>query len=207
MADDFNIERGTVTTSDANAALRVLQGVLWGDEVRDNLEHMEPFGFSSEPLLDGKTDAIVLFMGSDKGRGMVLSVSDRRYRITGMKAGETAIYDNKGRHVYLKEDGIEIEGKDSPITVHTTSSVTVTASANVNVIASSATIDAPTTTITGTLTVNGEIVGQGGLKVSGGNGATVDGSLITTEDVTANGVSLIGHKHTGDSGGTTSAPI
>ena len=66
----------------------------------------------------------------------MLSVTDRRYRITQMKTGEVCIYDDKKRHVYLKQDGIEIDGADSPITVKTTNSVTINAAANINLNAS-----------------------------------------------------------------------
>lgn len=74
------------------------------------------------------------------------------------------------------------------------------------------TTDAPDTIITGNVHINGSLVvdqsitGTGGLAISGGNGASVDGSMTTTGDVVAGGVSLQKHVHTGDSGGTTSAP-
>ena len=58
-------------------------------------------------------------------------------------------------------------------------------------------ITSPQTTINGTLTVTGAIVGQGGLAVSGGSGASVSGSLTTTGDVIANSISLDNHTHSG----------
>lgn len=71
---------------------------------------------------------------------------------------------------------------------------------------SSVTLDTPATSCTGTLTVTGLITGKGGLAISGGSGASVDGSLTTTGDVVAAGVSLDTHTHPGDSGGTTGIP-
>ena len=50
------------------------------------------------------------------------------------------------------------------------------------------------------------ITGAGGLSISGGSGAAVDGDLKTTGDVKAGGISLTGHVHPGDSGGTTGKP-
>ena len=78
-------------------------------------------------------------------------------------------------------------------------------SANVN--ANSTTVNSPTNTINGNLTVTGLINGQGGLTISGGSGASVTGSLTTTGDVTAGGISLQGHTHTeqGDGAETSSA--
>lgn len=59
-----------------------------------------------------------------------------------------------------------------------------------------------------TLTVNGLLTYTAGMNGSGGSGAaaTIDGSLETTGDVTAGGISLQRHKHGGDSGGTTTSP-
>ena len=130
------IERGTITASKNDDQLRELQVQLQDNYVQDELEHLEPYGFSSEPHCDKQTDAMVAFLGNQRGHGIVLSVTDRRYRITQMKTGEVCIYDDKKRHVYLKEDGIEIDGADSPITVKTTNSVTINAATNINLNAS-----------------------------------------------------------------------
>ena len=130
------IERGTITASKNDDQLRELQVQLQDNYVQDELEHLEPYGFSSEPHCDKQTDAMVAFLGNQRGHGIVLSVTDRRYRITQIKTGEVCIYDDKKRHIYLKEDGIEIDGADSPITVKTTNSVTINAAANINLNAS-----------------------------------------------------------------------
>lgn len=90
--------------------------------------------------------------------------------------------------------------QDNKITIHAPAGVTIETDATCNIKASSVNIDAPTTTVTGLLAV------QGGMTVAGGSGASVDGSLTATGDVTASGISLNSHTHTGDSGGTTSGP-
>lgn len=76
------------------------------------------------------------------------------------------------------------------------------------------TINAPNTIITGNTTVMGLLTYQGGMSGSGGAGAAavIDGAVQATgvissdSDVMANGISLTGHTHTGDSGGDTSPP-
>lgn len=165
------IERGTITASKNDDQLRELQVQLQDDYVQDELEHLEPYGFSSEPHCDKETDAMVAFLGNQRGHGIVLSVTDRRYRITQMKTGEVCIYDDKKRHVYLKQDGIEIDGADSPITVKTTNSVTINAAANINLNASAnvsikatqISLDADNITITAksNVTVNGSGIDLG----------------------------------------------
>lgn len=72
------------------------------------------------------------------------------------------------------------------------------------------TIKAPQTTVDGPLTVTGPFDFQSGMTGSGGSGAVVqiDGSISSTGDQVAAGISQIGHKHTSESPGSpTSTPI
>ena len=206
-------QRCSVTGSNGSSKMRTLQIILPGGTVIDGVEHFEFFGFSSEPLTDGGTDACVAFTSNELAHGIVLNVADRRYRITNMKSGEVAMYDDLGRKVYFTREGIVIDGASSPITVQTTGNIIINSGANVNITASGqTTINCPTNTVNGNLTVTGAIVGQGGLAISGGSGASVTGSITTTGsitsdgDIVASGISLNSHTHTGDGGGNTSGP-
>jgi phage gp45-like len=70
-------------------------------------------------------------------------------------------------------------------------------------------IDAPNTICTGNLMVQGGLTymqGMTGCNQGGGSTATIQGKVTVTEDVIAGGVSVKGHTHLGDSGGSTSAP-
>lgn len=63
--------------------------------------------------------------------------------------------------------------------------------------------------IDGAFNVSQAITGQGGMTVSGGGGAQVEGSLrVKNGDVSADGISLTGHTHSGvePGGGKTGAP-
>ena len=193
--DDF-MARGVVTLADGEKKMRVVQVRLLADEVRDDLEHVEPYGFTSEPLPEA--EAFALFFGGDRSHGVVFCVADRRYRLKPLKCGEVAIYDDLGQKVHLTRSGIEIE---------TPKTLTATVGQGATVKAASVLIDSPTSTFTGdvtiqkTLSVSQKITGSGGLAVSGGDGATVSG------DVVADGISLKSHVHTeqGD-GADTSTP-
>ena len=60
----------------------------------------------------------------------------------------------------------------------------------------------------GRLLAKGQITGQNGLAISGGedgNAVRINGSLKTTDDVVAGDISVQQHTHPGDSGGTTGA--
>ncbi len=116
-----------------------------------------------------------------------------------------------------------VQFNSTGITINTPSNVTViaggdidaTAGGNINAVASgSANVTAPTialngnTTVTGDFTVDGPTQLNGSIsQVSGvgGSGATMEGPLGVTNDVTAGAISLISHIHTGvtPGGGTT----
>lgn len=205
------VVQGTVTVAKGDTKTRRLQVESADSYVEDDLEHFESYGFTSEPFPDGQTDAITVYTDTHQGHGVVLVVHDRRYRITNLKPGEVCIYDDKKRVVYFKREGIEINGVDDPISVKTTGDIIITSGANVNITATSVNVTAQSTVINspanqvnGPLTVTGQIVGQGGLAISGGSGASVQGTLTTTGDVVAAGISLDNHTHGGVQAGSSS---
>lgn len=92
-----------------------------------------------------------------------------------------------------------------------TSVTVVTQTATVNA-SSSLTVDSPQSTFTGNvaiqknLTVTGHISGSSGMSISGGTGgatATFQGTIQVSDDVTASGISLKSHTHTGVHGETS----
>ena len=208
--DDI-LARGVVTVADGSKKMRVVQVRLLADEIRDDLEHVEPYGFTSEPKDDGAPEAFALFFGGDRSHGVVFCVADRRFRLKNLAPGEVALYDDIGQKVHLTRSGIVVE-TPGKLEAKVGKDATVTVGGKATVKAASAEIDAPKTKITGDLLVVGSITGTGGLAVSGGSGATVQGSLSTTGsmnaggDVKAGGISLQGHIHPGDSGGKTGKP-
>jgi phage baseplate assembly protein V len=212
--------RGVMTLADGMKKMRSVQVRLLADEVRDDLEHVEPYGFSSEPHPDA--EAFALFFDGDRSHGVVLCIADRRYRLKPLKTGEVAIFDDLGQKVHLTRDGLEVYtpgwlhatvDKDAEITVggnvaeRVGGDVSAIVSGNVTLNASTVTIDSASLHITGATTIDKSLTVLGGLAVSGGTGASVTGSLTTTGDVTAGGISLMSHVHTeqGD-GADTSAP-
>lgn len=69
---------------------------------------------------------------------------------------------------------------------------------------SSTTISTPTFTVNGATVLNGTL-SQG--RGSAGGTATMLGPITVTNDVTAGGISLMGHKHSDPQGGTTGGPV
>lgn len=182
------LTRGVVTATNGAKKMRELVIELFAGETRGEIEHMEPYGFTSEPKSGAECAAI--FPNGDRSHGIVVVVADRRYRPTDLKTGEVAIFDDQGQIVILKREGIEVK-TSGYLKAEVGGETTLKSGGNVNV-------TAPLTQINGNLTVTGAITGRGGLAISGGSGASVEGSLKTTGDVQAGSISLQNHVH-GDS--------
>ena len=149
------MSRAIVTMKDGSNALRKLQTLHLGNEVRNNVEHFEPYGFTSEPHLNA--EVLTVSLDGDREHTIAAIVTDRRYRPVGLKDGEVCVYDSLGRKVYLSREGIVVEGVDSPITVKTSASVEV---------------QAPTVHMTGNLIVDGNITAKGQINDLSGNGGS-----------------------------------
>jgi hypothetical protein len=52
-----------------------------------------------------------------------------------------------------------------------------------------------------------ELTQDGAVNITAPGGVNINGNVTVSGDVVASGKSLVNHVHTGDSGGTTSAPL
>jgi phage baseplate assembly protein V len=109
------ISRCTVVLVNAARKLQTLQARILAGEVKDGVEHMEPYGFTSHPH-EG-AEGVALFPGGDRSHAVVLVVADRRYRLQGLKAGEAALYDDQGQCVHLTRKGIVVKAAGMPVTI------------------------------------------------------------------------------------------
>jgi phage baseplate assembly protein V len=101
------IARGTLGTVGDGTKLQAGQVNLLADEVKDNVERFQQYGFSSVP--HSGAEVVVLFPSGTRDHGLIISVDDRRYRLKGLQGGEVALYDDLGTSVVLKRAGnIEI---------------------------------------------------------------------------------------------------
>ncbi|MBS4768127.1 phage baseplate assembly protein V [Turicimonas muris] len=146
------INRAVVSAKNGSKKLRILQVQILGGDIRESVEHFEPYGFTSE--IHPGAEAVAISLGGDRDQTLAIVVTDRRYRPTGLKDGEVCIFDDLDRKIFLSRDGIRVEGVSSPVTVSTSASVTV---------------DAPLTKCTGNLEVQGNIVAKGEVKDKGGS--------------------------------------
>ncbi|NMY07576.1 phage baseplate assembly protein V [Pseudomonas veronii] len=96
--------RGVVRRVTDTNGRQQLQVELLKDELRDDIEHMQNYGFTSHAK---GGDVAVAFIGGNREQGIVLAVDDRRYRIV-LQAGEVAMYDDLGNKVELLRDMVRV---------------------------------------------------------------------------------------------------
>jgi phage gp45-like len=99
---------------DAPGVQMVQASVLKGEVTDDSTEHMQPGGLTHVPFPGA--EGIYLSVGGVRDDGVMICVSDRRYRPKDKKPGETLLY-NEGdlqSTIYLREDGsIEVSAHTS----------------------------------------------------------------------------------------------
>ncbi len=150
--------RGTVVLVDSARKLQALQMRLTAGEVKDGLEHFEPYGFTSNPLAGA--EGIAAFIGGDRSHGVLLVVADRRYRIQGLEPGEVVIYTDEGDKVHFKRGRIiDIE----------TDTLNIKASKAVN-------IDTPVINQTGKIVSDGDQIAGGVSQINHPHGGVLPGS-------------------------------
>lgn len=214
------IKIGTVSSADpAKATARVIfpddDGLVSYDL---QVLQINSFRNTDFAMPDVGTDVVCAFLSSGAEEGFILGAvytdgnpppeSSMDKRTVVFKDGTRISYDRATHTLSADIEGTSIVADRNNVTITAPAAVTVNCTnATVNA-SSSVTIDTPKTDITGVLNVAGLITGKGGLAISGGSGgaaATVSGTLKTTGDVEAGGISLQGHTHTGVHGETSAA--
>ncbi|MDN8050313.1 phage baseplate assembly protein V [Burkholderia multivorans] len=177
----------SLCVSDTPVQLAQVEGLA--GEATPDLEMFQHYGVTSNP--PAGTMAIVVPLGGKTSHGVIVATENGSCRIQGLKPGEVAIYTDEGDSIVLRRGRIiDIQ----------TETLNITATKGVN-------IDTPNVNVTERINAQGQITGQGGMSVSGGDGVLVDGSMKVTQDVEAGGKSLVHHTHPGDSGGITGEPL
>jgi phage baseplate assembly protein V len=121
---------------DPATLLQTLQLEILRGETMDGIEHLEGYGRTAHP--PAGFEAMTASLGGDRAHTVALATWHRQYRVTGLKAGEQAIYDDQGQVIALLRDKtIHIYGCDKLIADVATEAtitcplVTVTASAKI----------------------------------------------------------------------------
>lgn len=150
--------RGVVNLVNPAGAIQALQMTLTADEVKDGLEHFEPYGYTSNP--HPGAEGLTAFIGGDRSHGVVICISDRRFRLTGLQDGEVALYTDEGDFIHFKRDRV-IELQTLNLRINAAESVAIqTAQLTVNASAGVA-FDTPLISTTGRIESTGDQVAAG----------------------------------------------
>lgn len=98
-----------------NKPVQLVQAQLLAEEVHDDVERIQEYGFTSVPKPGA--EGVVVFVGGNRDHGLVIAVEDRRFRLKGLASGEVAIYDDQGQKVHLTRTGIVIDGAGKDVTI------------------------------------------------------------------------------------------
>lgn len=147
---------------------QTLQVEILSDELRDDVERAQDYGFTSHPLAG--SEAVIVCAGGVRERSIAVVVGDRRYRLK-LQPGEVAMYDDLGNCVKLLRDMVKVEAVQH-----------LEATAPTTKIVSEVTIEG-SLTVNGPSTLNGDIASTGSIT---NNGKSI-GSTHTHTGVTPGG--------------------
>lgn len=105
------LSKAVLKLIDDDKKCQQVQAQLYADELHDDVERFQEYGFSSVP--DKDAEAIAASMGGERSHMVIIATEDRRYRPKGQKRGEVVLYTlQNGVRILLKEDGNILLGTD-----------------------------------------------------------------------------------------------
>lgn len=134
-----------------------VQAEVLADEPLDNINRVEPYGFSYRPKPGCQT--YLVFPHGDRSYGVALIIGDKRYQMD-LVEGEVGLHDDEGNWVHIKRGGT-IEVKASTEVIADTPMFRTTADAQVG----------------GNLVVLGQTVSASGYYGEGGGAAKMSSGL------------------------------
>ena len=141
-AAQLAVSRAVLLLINDSTKLQALQVSLLADELRDDVERVQNYGFTSHP--HPGAEAVALAAGGNRDHVLVVAVDDRRYRLRSLQQGEVAIYTDEGDKIVLKRGG----------------TIEVTAATKLRVVSPLVEITG-NVTVAGTLTATVDVVGGG----------------------------------------------
>jgi phage baseplate assembly protein V len=135
------VGRAILTAIQDSGNIQTVQVQLMADEIHDNVERIQEYGFTSVPKPGA--EAVVVCVGGTRDHGLVIAVDDRRYRLKGLQGGEVALYTDEGDKIHLKRNHV------------------------IDIVTTTLNITANTANVSGNLNVQGNVVAQGDVSDHG----------------------------------------
>ncbi len=124
--------RGRITLVDDTGPAQIVQVRMNGLEVPDGRFRVPEFGFSSNPPIG--SDALMLHIAGDRSAGAVVGTNHQTSRPRGLAPGESILYSEDGKSVYLKNGSIVVEAKGQDVIVNDAANVTWTCSGDFKIV-------------------------------------------------------------------------
>ncbi|WP_257803282.1 phage baseplate assembly protein V [Burkholderia glumae] len=125
--------RGRITLVDDSGPVQIVQLRMNGLEVPAGRFRVPEFGFSSNPPIG--SDAIAGHVAGDRSAGVVVGTNHQQSRPRGLSPGESILYSQDGKSVYLKNGAIVVEAKGQDVVVDDAANVTWTCSGDFKIVA------------------------------------------------------------------------
>ncbi|WP_017918039.1 phage baseplate assembly protein V [Burkholderia gladioli] len=125
--------RGRVTLVDDSGPVQIVQLRMNGLEVPAGRFRVPEFGFSSNPPVG--SDALALHVAGDRSAGAVVGTNHQESRPRGLAPGESMLYSQDGKCIYLKGGVIVVEAKGQDVVVNDAANVTWTCSGDFKIVA------------------------------------------------------------------------
>lgn len=154
--------RARISYVDDSGPVQKVQVRVSALETSDNRLRLAEFGFSSNPPID--SDALFLGISGDRSAVAAVATNHQPSRPRGLQSGETMLYSQDGKSVYMTAAGgivVEAKGQDvvvnnaKDVTWNCTGDFTLNCGGKFNVVApGGSAFDSPTLTNTGDMQDN-----------------------------------------------------
>lgn len=180
----------------ADVAVQLVQlGGLAGEGLADH-ELFQHYGLTTNPP-DG-TQAIVAPLGGKTAHCVVIATEHGTYRLKSLKRGEVALYTDEGDSIVMKRGRI-VEVTTATYRVNASEAIELNSPTITGNATGKVQLNTPTVNASGEAHVASQIVGTGGMSISGtlpgGGAAKIEGDLDTTASIKNKGKE-IGSTHT-----------
>lgn len=110
------ISRALLSVINDGGGIQIVQVKLLEGEVRDGVERIQNYGFTSVPIPGA--EGVMACVSGNRDHGIVIAMDDKRYRIKALESGEVAVYthldkeDHKHRIIFKNDGSIECLAKN-----------------------------------------------------------------------------------------------
>lgn len=101
----LTIGRGILLAAKDDKEIQQVQITLLADEVKDQVESMGHFGFSSNAPKG--SDIVMVSVGGNRDHGIVIATEHRDHRFKGLAEGDCVLYNKNGKYIHLNGDNID----------------------------------------------------------------------------------------------------